>query len=83
MSRCEKQIAERPQAVVPASDVLSGPGELAAIRITGVTTIGNKKPLELRQSWQGLYCLAVLKALAAVQAWPLAGSCTVFQKPCI
>ncbi len=74
MSRCEKHIAERPLAVVPAFDVLLGPGELAVIRITGVTAIGNKETIRtIRQSWQGLYCLAALKALAAVQAWPLAG----------
>ncbi len=48
MSRCEKHIGERPLAVVPVFDVLSGPGELAVIWITGVTAIGNKKTISHR-----------------------------------
>ncbi len=61
MSRCEKHIGERPLAVVPAFDVLSGPGGLAVIRITGVTAIGNKETIRTKANLAGTLLFGRIK----------------------
>ena len=77
MSRCEKHIAERPLAVVPAFDVLSGPGELAVIRITGVTAIDNKETIRTKAKLAGKLLFGRIKGSGRFSGVAVSRRCTV------
>ncbi len=80
MSRCEKHIAERSLAVVPAFDVLSGPGELAIIRITGVTAIGNKETIRTKAKLAGTLLFGRIKGSGRCSGVAVSRRCTVTRK---
>ncbi len=78
MSRCEKHIVERPLAVVPAFDVLSGPGELAVVRITGVTAIGNKETIRTKATLAGTLLFGRIKGSDRCSGVAVSRRCTVY-----
>ena len=77
MSRCEKHIAERPLAKVQVFDVLSGPGELAVIRITGVTAIGNKETIRTKAKLAGTLLFGRIKGSGHCLGVAVSRRCTV------
>ena len=77
MSRCEKHIGERALAVVPAFDALSGPAELAVIRITGVTAIGNQETIRTKAKLAGTLLFGRIKGSGRSSGVAVSRRCTV------